>query len=1043
MRKRIFYLIAIGSLFIVIITGCGHKAEPTETVAPPIGAVAGIPEETPAPTPTPTPTLTPTAEPTPAATPTPEPTPIPTPTPSPPAQSTPLTILAITSGEIWVMSAGTDTWHQATVETTLQPGDTIKSGSSSKAEITFFEGSTIELEASAEIAVSEIGISETGSTTIRLSQRLGKTISRVKKLVDADSHYEIETPAAIAAVRGSTMIVTVDNTGKTVVANQSGDIRIIVDNQEYIIHEGMQRSVKPGELPSEETWTNPPSGGGGGGSPALQSRMEVTMQAEPLEAHVGDTITYTYNLHNIGDLPFHDISVSNSVAGNATYQSGDVNDISVLNPEETWVFTSTYTVKAGDPSTLVATATISATTSTSVTVVDTETATTTIHNPGIAIDKTADRAMAHVGDNITYTYTITNAGNIPLTIISLTDNLIQAITFVSGDSNGDERLDIGETWVFSANYTVTSDDPNLLMNTASVYGMDNSEQYVNASDNASVSILKPGIALDKSASPGQVHVGDNITYTYMVTNAGNTQLSNITLADNLTDNITFVSGDSNGDERLDIEETWVFSANYTVTSDDTSPLENTANVSGRDALLLTVTSEDNASVAILRPGIALDKSADASFVHVGDNITYTYEVTNAGNTPLANILVTDNRIDNVNYQSGDSNEDELLDVEENWVFSSNYTVGGDDPDLLMNTANVTGRDALSLLVSSADEVSVSVLRPGITLDKSANASFVHVGDNITYTYEVTNNGNTPLVNILVTDNQIDNVNYTSGDSNEDGLLDVEETWIFSSNYTVGAEDPDLLVNTANVTGRDALEKTVTASDSASAAILRPGIDIDKTASPEMAHVGDNIIYTYEVTNNGNTPLGNIQVTDNRIDNIAFTSGDINEDTLLDVEETWVFTANYIVGSNDPDLLVNTANVTGRDALSLLVTAEDDASVSVLSPGIALDKSSDREEAFVGDIITYTYIVTNTGNLPIAELSVSDDRIDNVTYVSGDINGNRVLEATETWVYTAYYTVSVEDTGGDLENIAVVSGVDALLHSVTASDSASVTIIILS
>jgi uncharacterized repeat protein (TIGR01451 family) len=504
------------------------------------------------------------------------------------------------------MSAGTDTWHEATLGTTLQPGDTIKTGGSSKAEITFFEGSTIELEASAEIVVSEIGVKDTGSTTIRLTQLLGKTISRVKKLTDSASSYEIETPAAIAAVRGSTMVVTVATDGATVVANEHGDIRVIVDGTEYIIHEGMKRTIIPGQPPGPEVPINPPpseAGGGGGSSTVLQAKMEVIMLAEPPEAHVGDNITYTYRLHNTGNLPFHNISVSNNVAGNATYQSGDVNANSILNPNETWVFTSTYTVREGDPSPLVATAIISATTSTSVTVVDTETATTSIlpeeSIPGIAITKTADPLQVHVGDNITYIYTVTNTGNTPLLIISMIDDLIETVTFGGGDSNGDGLLDVGEVWEFTANYTAGVEDPELLENTANVSGRDELSQIVTASDNASVTILRPGIAITKTAEPLEVHVGYNITYTYQVTNTGNTPLANVSVTDNLIPSLTFVSSDINVDEILDVGETWVFSATYTVRNVDAPSLVNIAEVSGWDDLEQEVTASDSESVTIL------------------------------------------------------------------------------------------------------------------------------------------------------------------------------------------------------------------------------------------------------------------------------------------------------------------------------------------------------------------------------------------------------------------------------------------------------------
>jgi uncharacterized repeat protein (TIGR01451 family) len=257
---------------------------------------------------------------------------------------------------------------------TLQPGDTIKTNPYAKTEITFFDGSTIEMEPSTEITIAELGISDTGATTIHLTQLLGETITRVEKLTDTDSSFDITTPAAIAAVRGSTMIITVAASGRTIVGNEHGDIRIVVAGTEYTISEGMQRTIAPGQPPSAEFPITP----AGGFPPPPQAKLDITMQANPAEVHVGEVITYTYSLHNTGGLSFNNISASSDISGNATYQSGDGNDNDMLDPNETWVLTSFYTAQTADYPQVVATANISATTLTGVTVIDTETATTPV-----------------------------------------------------------------------------------------------------------------------------------------------------------------------------------------------------------------------------------------------------------------------------------------------------------------------------------------------------------------------------------------------------------------------------------------------------------------------------------------------------------------------------------------------------------------------------------------------------------------------------------------------------------------------------------------
>jgi len=148
------------------------------------------------------------------------------------------------------MKAGDTIWWLLLPGAMLEPGDRIKTGVGSNALITFFEGSTIYLKEGTEIGVTELSITDKGSTTIRLWQQIGKTRSRVEKLIDPASRYEIETPAGAAVVRGSVGDVNVDKYGNTTIFAVKDQWWAIAQGVEVLILEGQKSIIVFGQEPS-------------------------------------------------------------------------------------------------------------------------------------------------------------------------------------------------------------------------------------------------------------------------------------------------------------------------------------------------------------------------------------------------------------------------------------------------------------------------------------------------------------------------------------------------------------------------------------------------------------------------------------------------------------------------------------------------------------------------------------------------------------------------------------------------------------------------
>jgi len=185
----------------------------------------------------------------------------------------------------------------------------------------------------------------------------------------------------------------------------------------------------------------------------------------------------------------------------------------------------------------------------------------------------------------------------------------------------------------------------------------------------------------------------------------------------------------------------------------------------------------------------------------------------------------------------------------------------------------------------------------------------------------------------------------------------------------------------------------------------PAIHVVKSASVDTLPAGGgDVTYTYVVTNSGDVPLSNVTVSDNKCATVTFDSGDTNDDGLLDLTESWTFKCT----TNLTATTTNTATATGHYGTTT-VTDTDEATVTVAASGPAIHVVKSADPATLpagGGPVEYTYLVTNTGNVDLTGVTVTDNKCSPLTGPTGD-DGDGVLGLTETWTYTC--TTSLSET----------------------------------
>jgi LPXTG-site transpeptidase (sortase) family protein len=379
---------------------------------------------------------------------------------------------------------------------------------------------------------------------------------------------------------------------------------------------------------------------------------------------VGDVVTYTFSVQNTGTVTLADLTLSDSLLSGLNCTA-----IASLAPNATQSFTctgNTYTVtqvdldnNGGGDGDIDNTATATGTTPGGGTTSDTDSAAVTLpaQNPSLTLTKTptlddtvvAPSGVVNVGDTIIYTFSVQNTGNVTITNIAVTDPLLPTLTCtIASLVPGTTASCIASNNV----YALTQADINagLRANTATATGSDPGNNPVTDTDTqttALASLPSLNVVKEVGTSAGgpwndtsvSVTVGDTVYYRVRVANTGNVTLTGLTVDDGMAACTLTRGADITGDDDNDFEvgEEWAYTCSVTAvlgTVDNTATADTNETPADTDAASYTASSALVADPAISKAGNPLQAS-------VGETVTFTLTVTNAGNTPAPNVVVTD------------------------------------------------------------------------------------------------------------------------------------------------------------------------------------------------------------------------------------------------------------------------------------------------------------------------------------------------------------------------------------------------------------------
>lgn len=852
--------------------------------------------------------------------------------------------------------------------------------------------------------------------------------------------------------------------------------------------------------------------------------LDKTVAGGAASVDVGDVINYQISIENTGNIAMATPSsltdtITASGASNLTltYASGDTGSDNVISVGETWVYTASYTLDSGDLLTgqVDNIAEVSATSSlgTAITVQSSATGNTTSTGSvttttfsslsSLFISKTAsldtevvggaNDTSVDVGDQITYTVTVSNTGNTVLNNVVVSDTLSR----VAADNTA--------TTVAS-----TATTPALLGT---------------ANDN------------DGTTSGSTMNPNEQWVYTYVYTltqddiDAG--RMSNLA---SVTDGSLYVESTTAGNTDTSVLAGAAPSGSPTVTSLTQSP----------EMLVKKVTDLTVSGAPYLTGNNADIVDQDASgTVSVGDRVYFTITVKNTGNVTLSSVSLADTLTTNestpstLSMTSGPTltadtgaTGDAILAVGDIWTYSGYYALTQNDIDLGVGIKNLatftatppsgtgisTGSTAggntsgagSAIVVSLEGTAAITGVKT-VAITTDTGATGLSLGDTLTYTIVATNSGDVTLTDVGISAETLSRgttsltaiSGFGVGDfaTTDSTTLAPGASATFTATYVVTQDDIDAggLSNTATVEGTapggstvddvtddgdtgagdTGADPTVSTVSSTAAITGIKTVAITNDTGATGLSLGDTLTYTIVATNSGDVTLTGVGISAETLSRgttsltaiSGFGASDFatTDSTTLAPGASATFIATYVVTQDDIDAggLSNTATVEGTALGGSTVNdvtddgdtgagdtgADPTVSTITSAPAIAIQKTVDdsalNDGVRAGDVLHYTITIENIGDVTLQNIAITDNlsdmdgtalSLDAAPAKSSDTGANTadaILEIGDVWTYTADYTLTASDiAAGGVENIAIVTAETPSGATVTAESKTS-------
>ena len=560
---------------------------------------------------------------------------------------------------------------------------------------------------------------------------------------------------------------------------------------------------------------------------------------------------------------------------------------------------------------------------------------TTVKKPGMDVNKKSLTPNVKAGEQTKFLITVWNTGELDLGNVFVKETMPADLEYADYTNKNLWRKE-GDIFYYNNVLRVgESADFTIIFNTNKTGSFTNvvvagSNETDNKTTENKTTVKKPDMKVEKITLDSLVVVGEQVTFEIVVSNTGQTDLSNVFVEESQYDGLTFDHAVPNrhwSESVVNGKHRWTLNSNLLVGERIALNVVFNTTKTGTFTNVVVAGSDDTENkttenkTKVIEPKLDVEKITLTPMVHVGDNTSFEIVVRNSGDVILTNVYVEETSYEGLTYDSFVRNSEwtySTVNGKHRWTLNKELhphevsqfivifkttEVGTFTNVVTAGSDNTTEKPARNTTIvyneTPEDPMSNSTRNPDLSIEKIAIEKLLTVGQKAQFEIVVHNTGNVALSKVTVYEESYTGLTYDSWNDNS-GMWSKNSdlSWTYNGVFypgeyatffvTFNTVNPGDFTNVVSVDSNETSKKR--ANDNV--VVIEPSLSVEKITLNNTVNLGEQVTFEIIVHNTGSTVLTNVVVREDQFDGLTYNS-------YVDYTGNWKYNGDLTWTLNTP------------------------------------------------------------------------------------------------------------------------------------------------